>query len=103
MTPQEEPFRHQPDPPPLETPGPSVPPPALPESEAERRERGDDRRPDAEATGARDPDEQLVADEESAAAAEAASCRTTPATRRWTPSTRPAAASRTAGRPPSAI
>ena len=72
MTPQEEPFRHHPDPPPVETPGPSVPAPALPESDAERRERADDLRPDAEATGARDPDAQLVAEEESAAAVEAA-------------------------------
>jgi hypothetical protein len=72
MTHEEEPFRHQPDPPPVETPGPSVPAPALPESDSERRERADDLRPDAEATGARDPDAQLVAEEESAAAAEAA-------------------------------
>jgi hypothetical protein len=68
----EEPFRHQPDPPPVETPGPSVTPPEAPESDTERREWADSRRPDAEATGARDPDEQLVAEEESAAAAEAA-------------------------------
>jgi hypothetical protein len=71
MTP-EEPFRHQPDPPPVETPGPSVSPPAFPESDSEREERVDALRPDAEATGAKDPDEQLVAEEESAAAAEAA-------------------------------
>lgn len=69
---REEPYRHQPDPPPVETPGPSVPPPALPESETKRRERADALRPDAEATGARDPDAQLIAEEESAAAAEAA-------------------------------
>jgi hypothetical protein len=71
MTP-EEPFRHQPDPPPVETPGPSVSPPAFPESDSERAERVDALRPDPEATGAKDPDEQLVAEEESAAAAEAA-------------------------------
>jgi hypothetical protein len=71
MTP-EEPFRHQPDPPPLETPGPSVTPPVLPGSDAERREWADGLRPDADATGARDPDAQLIAEEESAAAAEAA-------------------------------
>ena len=70
MTP-EDPSRHQPDPPPVETPGPSVPPPAFPSSDTERRERADALRPDSEATGARDPDEQLVAEEESAAAAEA--------------------------------
>jgi hypothetical protein len=70
MTPEEE-FRAQPDPPPVETPGPSVTPPAFPESDSERREWADELRPDAEATGARDPDEQLVAEEESAAAAEA--------------------------------
>jgi hypothetical protein len=68
----EEPFRHQPDPPPVETPGPSVPPPAFPESDTERREREDLLRPDAESTGAQDPDAQLIAEEESAAAAEAA-------------------------------
>jgi hypothetical protein len=60
-----------PDPPPVETPGPSVSPPAFPRSENERREWADEGRPDAWATGARDPDEQLVAEEESAAAAEA--------------------------------
>jgi hypothetical protein len=69
---EEEPFRHQPDPPPVETPGPSVTPPGSPQSETERREWADATRPDAEATRARDPDEQLVAEEESAAAAEAA-------------------------------
>jgi hypothetical protein len=69
MTPED---RHQPDPPPIETPGPSVTPPLVPESDTERREWADETRPDAEQTGARDPDEQLVAEEESAAAAEAA-------------------------------
>jgi hypothetical protein len=58
--------------PPVETPGPSVTPPALPESETERAEWVDERRPDAESLGARDPVEQLIAEEESAAAAEAA-------------------------------
>jgi len=71
MTPDYE-HGHQPDPPPVEMPGPSVSPPRFPESDAERRERADAMRPDAEATGARDPDEQLLAEEESAAAAEAA-------------------------------
>jgi hypothetical protein len=70
MTP-EEPFRHQPDPPPVETPGPSVTPPVTPESDEERREWADSLKPDAEATHARDPDAQLIAEEESAAAAEA--------------------------------
>ena len=68
----EEPFRHQPDPPPAETPGPSVSPPRFPQSDTERREWADALRPDAESTGAKTPDEQLVAEEESAAAAEAA-------------------------------
>ena len=67
----EDPLPRQPDPPPVETPGPSVSPARLPESDAERRERADALKPDAEATGAQDPDEQLVAEEESAAAAEA--------------------------------
>jgi hypothetical protein len=71
MTP-EDPLGHQPDPPPFEAPGPSVPPPAQPASDTERRERADALRPDPDATGARDPDAQLVAEEESAAAAEAA-------------------------------
>ena len=71
MTAQEPPGR-QPHPPPVETPGPSVPAPGSPRSDAERREWADGRRPDADSTGARDPDEQLVAEEESAAAAEAA-------------------------------
>jgi hypothetical protein len=61
-----------PDPPPAETPGPSVSPPPSPQSETERREWADARKPDAEATGATDPIEQLIAEEESAAAAEAA-------------------------------
>src|SRR5215216_4647730 len=69
---QQDPLGRQPDPPPVETPGPSVPPPGSPQSESERREWADALRPDAESTGARDPDEQLVAEEESAAAAEAA-------------------------------
>lgn len=60
------------EPPPVETPGPSVTPPRQPESDTERRERMDATRPDPELTGARDPDEQLVIEEESAAAAEAA-------------------------------
>jgi hypothetical protein len=71
MTPDES-FPHQPDPPPIETPGPSVSPPLFPESDTERRERIDALRPDPDETGAKDPIEQLVAEEESAAAAEAA-------------------------------
>jgi hypothetical protein len=70
MTP-EHPDRHQPDPPPVETPGPSVTPPRQPESDTERRERADRTKPDRWATGARSVDEQLIAEEESAAAAEA--------------------------------
>jgi hypothetical protein len=60
-------------PPPLETPGPSVTAPVLPESDTERREWADENRPDAEILGTTDPADQLVAEEESAAAAEAAS------------------------------
>lgn len=67
MTPE-----YQPEPPPVETPGPSVTPPVTPESDVERREWADGLRPDAEATHARDPDAQLIAEEESAAGAEAA-------------------------------
>src|SRR5215212_2725610 len=58
-------------PPPPETPGPSVPPPLLPESDTERREWADETRPDPDSTGAKDPIDELVAEEESAAAAEA--------------------------------
>jgi hypothetical protein len=78
MTPQDKPGRRpgqapeRPVPPPVDVPGPSVPPSRSPQSETERREWADALRPDAESTGARDPDEQLVAEEESAAAAEAA-------------------------------
>jgi hypothetical protein len=68
----EDPYSTQPEPPPIETPGPSVTPPALPQSDTERREWADALRPDADATGAQDPGEQLLAEEESAAAAEAA-------------------------------
>ena len=57
--------------PPIETPGPSVPPPQHPESDTERAEWADATKPDAESTGAKDPMEELVAEEESAAAAEA--------------------------------
>jgi hypothetical protein len=60
------------EPPPPETPGPSVTPPGLPESDTEREEWADSRVPDAEALeNARDPDDVLIAQEESAAAAEA--------------------------------
>ena len=50
-----------------------MPAPLLPESDAERREWADSLTPDAEALHTADPDETLVAQEESAAAAEAAS------------------------------
>jgi len=62
---------HRGDPPPPETPGPSVTPPVLPESETERREWVDSRVPDAEALEAPDPLEARIRQEESAAAAEA--------------------------------
>jgi hypothetical protein len=58
-------------PPPVETPGPSVTPPKVPWSETEREEWADARRPDAEVLDTKDPFEQLIAEEESAAAAEA--------------------------------
>ena len=57
--------------PPVETPGPSVPPPLLPESDTERAEWADAGIPDAEALGTTDPDETLAAQEAAAAAAEA--------------------------------
>ncbi len=55
-------------PPPAETPGPSVTPPEQPESETERAERIDSRLVDPSAT-----DDVLIAQEEAAAGAEAAS------------------------------
>ena len=58
--------------PPPETPGPSVGAPLLPESDTERAEWADANIPDAEALGTTDPDATLVAQQESAAAAEAA-------------------------------
>jgi hypothetical protein len=63
--------------PPIETPGPSVTGPALPQSETERQEWADERKPDEEILrdrGATSPDPlDLIAEEEaSAAAAEAA-------------------------------
>lgn len=58
--------------PPLETPGPSVPAPVLPGSDTERSEWADALKPDAEALERDDPDEVFVAQEESAAGAEAA-------------------------------
>jgi hypothetical protein len=57
--------------PPIETPGPSVPPPLFPESDAERAEWADATRPTPDLLGARDADEILLRREESAAAAEA--------------------------------
>ena len=56
-------------PPPIETPGPSVTPPAEPESDVERAERVDAGLPDG---GAGAIDDDLVAQQEMAAAAEAA-------------------------------
>ena|SRR5918994_6245036 len=58
--------------PPPETPGPSVSAPRFPESDAERRERADAMRPEPDPTRPVDPIEELIAEEESAAAAEAA-------------------------------
>jgi hypothetical protein len=57
--------------PPVETPGPSVSPPRLPESDTERAEWADRRKPDPEALPSRDQEDPLVAEEESAAMAEA--------------------------------
>jgi hypothetical protein len=59
--------------PPVETPGPSVTPPELPESDTERAERADSMRPDPEVLGVTDPNDALVAEEAAAAAAEARS------------------------------
>lgn len=56
---------------PIETPGPSVTPPATPESDVERAERADAARPDPESEAPPTSD-ALVAQEEAAAAAEAA-------------------------------
>lgn len=56
-------------PPPIETPGPSVTPPELPESDVERAERVDAGLPDS---GELETGDDLVAQQESAAAAEAA-------------------------------
>jgi hypothetical protein len=58
--------------PPPETPGPSVSPPRFPESDTERRERADATRPEPDPTRPVDPIEELIAEEESAAGAEAA-------------------------------
>ena len=60
-------------PPPVETPGPSVTPPDFPQSETERTEWADETRMDPEllADRTQDPVEALVAEQESAAAAEA--------------------------------
>jgi hypothetical protein len=60
-------------PPPVETPGPSVPPPTLPESDTERREWADATRPDPDILNLDDPMDELLAEEESAAGAEARS------------------------------
>lgn len=59
---------------PPETPGPSVTPPADPRSETERAEAADATRPDPDLLAARGggPEDALVAEQESAAAAEAA-------------------------------
>jgi hypothetical protein len=58
--------------PPIETPGPSVTPPLLPESETEREEWADRTKPSREQPGADPPTPGLVNEETSAAAAEAA-------------------------------
>jgi hypothetical protein len=60
---------------PVETPGPSVTPPVLPESDTEREEWADETRPDVELLEEREGGtiDELVAQEEAAAAAEAAS------------------------------
>jgi hypothetical protein len=63
-------------PPPVETPGPSVSPPRFPESDTEREERADATRPDRESfewvgRPAKDAWDERIAEEESAAAAEA--------------------------------
>jgi hypothetical protein len=60
-------------PPPIETPGPSVTPPARPASETEREEWADATRPtpDQDLIEIDDPIEELIAEEESAAGAEA--------------------------------
>jgi hypothetical protein len=57
--------------PPVETPGPSVPAPLLPESDTERAEWADATRPDPDLMGTLDADEIRLRREESAAAAEA--------------------------------
>jgi hypothetical protein len=58
--------------PPVETPGPSVPPPVLPESDREREEWADSHVPDPESLPPRDRSDPSVAQEESAAGVEAA-------------------------------
>src|SRR5688572_11214448 len=50
--------------PPVETPGPSVPAPLLPESETEREEWADALRPDPDVMGTRDVDELRLRREE---------------------------------------
>jgi hypothetical protein len=57
--------------PPVETPGPSVSAPRLPQSETERTEWADLLKPDPEFLPPRDREDALIAQEESAAAAEA--------------------------------
>jgi hypothetical protein len=58
-------------PPPIETPGPSVPPPLLPQSETEREEWADRTKPTFEQPGVEPPVPGNVEEEASAAAAEA--------------------------------
>ncbi len=71
---QDAPARPVSSPPPIETPGPSVTPPEFPSSDIERAERADETLIDPERLAERtqDPVEALVAEQESAAAAEAA-------------------------------
>jgi hypothetical protein len=58
--------------PPVETPGPSVTPPKFPESDVERAEWADFTEPDPESLPSADREDPRVAQEESAARAEAA-------------------------------
>jgi hypothetical protein len=70
----EDPPRRPSAPPPVETPGPSVPAPAFPESDTERSEWADTTKPDHDSlewVGKLRETDDLVAEEESAARAEA--------------------------------
>jgi hypothetical protein len=69
--PEDEALGHFPILPPVEMPGPSVPPPRFPESDTEREEWADRLKPDPEVLESRGQEGDLVAEEESAAMAEA--------------------------------